>query len=259
MKNKPAFTIVVVAASIALLAGCTSSTTPDKTASPSPTKSSSVTPMPSETPSASATANPLPSPTTTTPTVTPTPTVTAKPVVKTTVLNIGADALSIKNPDGSTFGTYSYRVSPTSAISGLTKVYGHAPKVVYTGEPQQCSGGVNIYTWDNIALEFYSPTKDPASVKYYNVHTNGANTTYKYIVQSPNGTQVGNSFKKLIAANPTFPKQEVDYKGKHYTEVLVDNTKIKETYDTSTAGTVASGDSDIVRQITAPADINGDC
>jgi len=262
MKNKSVLTITVMFASIALLAGCTSSSTPDRTISPTPVKTSSATVTPTPTASApgiSTAPTDVPSTAPTSPAVTPKPTATAKPVVKTTVLNIGADAFTVKNPDGSTFGIYPYNASPSAAIVGLTKIYGHAPKIVYTGPPQQCSGGENIYTWDNFTLEFYSVTKDPAQVNQYSVHTNGANTTYKYIVQAPNGTQVGNSFKKLIAANPSLPKQETDYKGTHYTEVLVDHTKYQKTYDTSSAGTVASGDNDVVRLISAPADLYQDC
>jgi hypothetical protein len=269
VKSKAVLSVMVATLSVVALTGCSSSSDPVSSVSPKPTKSASASPSESAVPSASpsapvASATPsagssTPSAPAPAPTKTAAPVPSASPTVKTTVLNIGADALVIKNPDHTTFGTYSYRTSPVATIAALTKVYGHEPKVRYTGEPQMCSGGVNIYTWNNIALSFYSTTKDPASVKQYSVQTNGANTTYEFIVQAPNGAQVGNSMKKLIAANPTLPKQEIEYKGVKYVDLLVDHTQVQESYDNSTAGAVASSENDVVKSIVAPTDLYADC
>lgn len=268
MVHKAVLGIAFAVVSVIALSGCSgSSNDPVSTVSPKPTRSSSASASPTappnnSTPTPTVTGSPSAAPSSSaspSPSETFVPLPSPVPEVKTTVLNIGADALVIKNPDHTTFGTYPYRTSPVNTIAALTKVYGHEPKIRYTGEPQMCSGGVNIYTWDNIALSFYSTTKDPASVKYYSVQTNGANTTYEFIVQAPNGAQVGNSMKKLIAANPTLPKQEAEYKGVKYVDLLVDHTQVKESYDNSTAGTVASSVNDVVKSIVAPTDLYADC
>lgn len=243
---------------LGILAGC-SSASPTVTATPKP--SSTATSSPTASPSKSATPAPSVAPSEQ-PTSKPAP--TEKPTVKTTVVVIGADELRLENLSGKVLAEYPYegQASPVAAIDGLTKLYGKEPVIKYT-PPTMCSGDINSYEWDNIRVSFDTPTKDPNQVSQYIAYTNAANQNYERVVQAPNGVQIGFSYNEYVAKNPDLPHQEstiAEYETT-YQSAIAESSSLERygAEDDKATGVIYSGENDVVKVISAPQYLYGDC
>jgi hypothetical protein len=269
MQTKRIAQITAIIGTVGLLMGCssgneglviyptadpTATKTPTRTQSPTPSATQSSTPAPSK--SASSSPNKAPGSGSTNQ-----PKPTTKPMVKTTVIVIGADDLRIENLSGKVLQKFPYNTkeAPVAAIDALTKIYGKAPKVSYT-PPATCGGDTNSYTWDNMTIYFITPTKDPKQVEIFFANTHTPNQNYERVVQAPNGAQVGMSYSKYIAKNPKLPHQESKVENTEYQQAVAELSYNSNADDPESAsGVLYGGENDKIKFITAPGSLYGDC
>jgi hypothetical protein len=263
--KKRAVQFTILAVSVSLLAGCTSS---GPVTSPSPTKTPSSSPSAKPTPSATATADGT---ATASPTVAPTTKPGPDPV-KTTVIEIGADELRIEDIAGNVMNAFPYEGDSTDeAVAALTSLYGKEPTKRYTGD-QTCDYQNNVYTWDNLVLRFQASSQNVNDAERFVVTTNGANQNYERVVQAPNGAQVTQSLEKFHKEFPNLAYSiGGEYEGVTYSGMIGEpSQRVGETAgeyqvenitpaDANTFGVVISAENDKIGAIYAPGGLIGDC
>lgn len=245
MRKNSALKFILATSTILVLAGCSNSApnpTPTQNVSPETTKT--ATPKPSSTP---------------TPTETVTPTPEPEPI-KTTVITIGADSLKIGNLKGEIKQEFPYETTQSAvpAIAALTELYGKEPIIEYSGD-DVCWYQMNTYNWDNMAIAFPTPTKNPNDANWFTARTVQPNGNYERVVQAPNGAQIGFSFQEYRQKNPELPFNDGFTPEDTFKKMLAEVSSKSSSNPEEIEGTLIVSDNDKIEFIGAPNFLNENC
>ena len=202
---------------IALLAGCTPTT------SPTPTPSTSTT---------SSIAPSAP------PTVTPTPSPTASPEAAAIVIS-GAN-LVIADAEGEAIETIPFTSSPAAVITTLSEIVGTDPVRSKTPSGYSCAPVHSEATWDDRLTVSWGKDLTRATGAKFVVKASSATVGDGISLETPTGFSVGDSSKDLLDVPGTYGYTNGD-KSNGWTDVYYDPTAGSKDDIDAWAGAFASG------------------